>query len=100
MPQTNSDTEQALSGYLVLIRQFVDGRISAENFESAFLSRLRTRQRICPTRPSMSSTGCSETSTTTSRTPSFARKPVVWTTSNCGFVPGTPTTSSARCRRR
>ncbi|MBY8863982.1 hypothetical protein K7711_46495 [Nocardia sp. CA2R105] len=41
MPQINSDTNQALSAYLELIGQFVDGNLSAENFESAFLSRFK-----------------------------------------------------------
>ena len=48
MPQTSSNTGQALSAYLELIEQFVNGHISAERFEAVFLSRFKTETTHLP----------------------------------------------------
>lgn len=44
MPQISSDAGPALSAYLDLIEQFVDGRISAERFEAVFLSKFKNEK--------------------------------------------------------
>lgn len=48
MPQISSDAEQALSSYLELIEQFVDGQISAERFEAVFLPKFKNETTRLP----------------------------------------------------
>ncbi len=48
MPQASSSADQALSDYLELIEQFVDGRITAERFEAVFLPKFKTETTHLP----------------------------------------------------